>query len=217
MIEVLKIIKPGIRQETLCRPVDQHATPQFLFEKQFPQQGITVSLRTLCIGTDTDTIYEWVNKEFARSSWQKNDGPARQLRETYEMILCSDFAQSFVALINNDVICQLDIFHAPQHDVSFLYNAVQGDYNINVIMSPEHKDNTKLSVCILETFLDYFFRCDGIKRIIADPESDDEAANELMISLGFQFHAKTYMSYRSAHLYICPKSKGNDFNKSVSQ
>jgi len=205
MIDVLKIIKPPGAKEVLCRPISQQETPEIFFVKEFPPQEITVALRPLCLATDIEPVFQWMNHEFAKSTWQPGHGPLRQLQQTFELILCSDFAQSLVALVNGEPVCQLDIYRAAQHDISLLYDVKVGDYNISILFSPDYKKDVTRAACVLQAFKDYFFRCEGIKRIIADPDADDFIVNDLLENMGFQLKKKTYMSYKLANLYVCTK------------
>lgn len=206
MADILKTIKPpGLIHETLCRPIHRLEALEIVYTKQFPLLETAVSIRPLCLHTDVETILEWVNHEYGGNTWQKGDGPVRQLKQTYELILNSDFAQSFVALINDTLVCQLDVYNAGKNEISLVYDAREGDYGINILMSPSYEKNSILSVCVLHTFLEYFFSLEEVKRIIGEPDMNDLPANELFAVLGFRFLKKTVLSYKWAHLYTCTK------------
>ena len=200
----VRIIPPlGLRQPPLCRPICDDELQAIAYKKHFPTQEITIAIRPLCINTDIETIFDWVNVEFARLAWQKDNGPLRQMKQTYELIQYSDFAQSFVALMNDTLVCQVDVYHASMNDVSLAYPALPGDYGINVFISPSFDKASSLSVCMMQAFLEYFFSTDEVQRIIGEPAVEDLPANELLTILGFQMQKKINMSYKYANLYTC--------------
>ena len=205
MTDFLRTIKPRLRNQSLCRPIADNESREIVFKKHFPTQEITIGIRPLCLCSDIETIFDWVNLEFARQSWNKDDGPMRQLKQTYELILHSDFAQSFVAVMNDNLVCQLDVYNAAKNEISLAYQAHPGDYGINILMSPAFDKASGLSVSILQTFMDYFFSMDEVKRIIGEPAIEDLPAHELLGVLGFQIQKKINLSYKYANLHTCTK------------
>lgn len=206
MTDILNTIKPtGLFREPLCRPIYEHEAADMAYKKHFPIQEVTISLRPLNLTTDIETVFEWVNQEYAHRHWQKDNGPVRQLRQTYELILHSDFAQSFTGFMNDIPVCQLDVYHAPKNEISLAYNAHPGDYGINILLSPAYEKASGYSVCMLLTFLEYFFLQEEVHRIVGEPATDDLPANELLSILGFQFHKRINLSYKRANLYTCTK------------
>jgi hypothetical protein len=207
MTDFLSTIKPpGLRNNSLCRPIGEQEAREIVYKKHFPLQELTIAIRPLCLHTDIETIFDWVNLEFARQMWQKDNGPMRQLKQTYELILQSDFAQSFVAVMNDSLVCQLDVYNAAKNEISLVYQDLPGDYGINILMSPAFDKASGLSVCILQTFLEYFFTMDEVHRIIGEPSIDDLPANELLMILGFQLQKKINLSYKYANLHTCTRA-----------
>ncbi|MGB8193500.1 MAG: GNAT family N-acetyltransferase [Chitinophagaceae bacterium] len=194
------------QQQTLCRPVSGQFNTDAVYEKHFDQGNFNISLRLLCINTDINFIYDWVNQDYARRFWQMDGHTPTQLKELYHNIAQSDFAQSFVALLNNNPVCQLDIYHAMRDEVGTLYNARRGDYGIHLIMAPRQKTIAGLSGYVLQTFLEYFFSCEEVDRIIGEPDAENQGANKLVTKLGFQFRRKINMSYKTANLYTCTRT-----------
>jgi RimJ/RimL family protein N-acetyltransferase len=160
-----------------------------------------------------DFIFEWVNQEYAKRFWQMDGRPIRQLQQTYEYILLSDFAQSFVALLHDAPVCQVDVYHALQDEVSLLYDAQEGDYGVHFLMAPYTRPISSLSSCVFQTFLEFFFSYTEVNRIIGEPDADNVHANRLVRKLGFCFQKQVSMSYKTANLYICTN---DSFNAAIS-
>ena len=188
----------------LCRAMHK-AMPRTIFEKEFPQKKLSISIRQLCINTDVEFIFDWVNQEYAKRFWQMDGRPKQQLRETYKYILSSDFAQSFVALLHGTPVAQLDVYHALQDEVSLLYDAQKGDYGVHFLMAPNKRPISSLSSCVFQSFIEFLFTYNEVQRIIGEPDAENQHANKLVKRLGFQFQKQITMSYKTANLYFCTR------------
>lgn len=186
----------------LCGARQPGKPGKLLYERRFPRNN-HITIRPLCLETDIPFIYEWVNQEYAKRFWQMDGRPIRELAMVYEQIMLCDFAQSFIACCNHIPVCQLDIYHALQDEVSLHYKAHEGDYGIHVLMAPNRHRVPGLSSQVLQSFLEYFFLCPEVERIIGEPDAENERANELVRKLGFQFRKRISMSYKTANLYTC--------------
>ncbi|HYE53968.1 MAG TPA: GNAT family N-acetyltransferase [Chitinophagaceae bacterium] len=178
-----------------------------LYEKHF-SHSMTISIHPFNVRKDTLFIHEWVNQDYAKRFWQMDGRTINELKKVYRHISTCHFAQSFMARINYNRICQLDLYHAPDDEVSLHYNAQPGDYGIHVLMAPRQQRVPGLSVCVLQTFLEYFFSFPDIERIIGEPDAENHRANQLVQKLGFRFMKTISMSYKTANLYTCTR---NDF------
>ena len=189
----------------LCQPLKEPASTEILYKKSFAGKNCVISLRLLSIKKDIELIYNWVNQEYAKRFWQMDGRPIDQLKETYQYIMLSDFAQSYLALLDNVPICQLDVYHALQDEVSLFYNAQEGDYGVHLLMAPNKKKISNLTIHVFQTFLEYFFSHSEVKRIVGEPDAANMNANKLVKTLGFQFQHKIAMSYKTANFYTCTR------------
>jgi hypothetical protein len=193
--------QPG---QQLCEPLFRSAKYDIVAERNFPQHNFSVSLRPLCLDTDLPIIYKWVNQEYIKGFWPMN-GPIQELGQTYSYIMESDFAQSFIALVNDVPTCQVDIYHALQDEASLYYEARPGDYVIHLLMASPNLVIPNLSLSILQACLSHFFSYPEVKRVIAEPDTENEQDNKLVAKAGFRLLQKVSMSYKVANLYTCTK------------
>jgi hypothetical protein len=192
------------RQE-LCRPINGETAPSIEYKRYFPGKEFTISIRLLYTVTDMPFVFDWVNHTYAKHFWQKDNQPIEQLKETCQLMLACDFAQPFIALLNDDPVCQVDVYKTLQDEVSLLYSARPGDYGLRFLMAPRKEHIPNLSVCVLRTFMEFFFFYPEVKRIITEPDAEDVQANNLVKKAGFRFMHAIAMPYRAAHLYCFTK------------
>ena len=62
----------------LCQPLNT-VSLEPVYYKNSPDGSWSISIRPLCINTDIDIIYEWVNEEYAKRFWQMDGKPIHQL------------------------------------------------------------------------------------------------------------------------------------------
>jgi acetyl CoA:N6-hydroxylysine acetyl transferase len=197
--------------EPLCAPQQPAQPAKQVYERRFPR-GNHITIRSLCLETDIPLIYEWVNQDYAKRFWQMDGRPLGEITMVYEQIMLCDFAQSFIACCNHKPVCQLDVYHAMQDEVSLHYKAHQGDYGIHVLMAPNRTPMPGLSAQVLQAFMEYFFLCPEVERIIGEPDAENARANALVRKLGFRFRKQINMSYKTANLYTCTYT---DFTEAI--
>ena len=186
----------------LCRPLGYKETPENSYNRNFPEYGYSISIRPFCIETDFPLAYEWVSRTYEPHYW-KMSGPAKQLEDTYRLMLEADFAQPFIVLLNNQPVCLLDIYQGLYHELSLYYNMQPDDYAIQYLLAPHKKTDKALAACIMETCLHYFFSFREVKRIISDPHIFDTMMNEVVRQTGFRLITKLDTPYKRAYLYFC--------------
>lgn len=200
----------------LCKPVATQHTPAIAFRKYFPDRSFSIAIRMLDIDTDIPVVFGWVNEEYAKRFWQMDNQPVQQLKQTYRLILASDFAQSFIGLLNGSPICQVDVYNALRDEVSLLYPARQGDYGLHFLMAPRRQRIPGLSACVFSTFVEFLFSYPEVQRIIGEPDAENAAANKLVKNAGFSFQQTIGMSYKTANLYYCTREDyGRASNQSI--
>ncbi|HEY0679430.1 MAG TPA: GNAT family N-acetyltransferase [Chitinophagaceae bacterium] len=188
----------------LCEPVTME-NKVILYKREFPEKSISLSLRLLSIGSDIHQIHEWVNQEYAKRFWQLDGQPISNLIQTYEYIQSSDYAQSYITLLNDKPVGQIDLYHALHDEVGKLYEAEGGDYGLHLLMAPPKTRIPQLTICVFQTFLEYLFSFPEVNRVIGEPDADNHQANTLVRKLGFQFQKRIKMSYKTANLYFCTR------------
>ncbi|WP_160712894.1 GNAT family N-acetyltransferase [Chitinophaga solisilvae] len=200
----MRTLKSPIARSSICQPVTGNTPEPAFFFKEFPAKGFTVSLRPLCLATDLPLIHHWVNLPYARRFWQMNMS-REQLSDIYTRIQSGDIATSYLCLLNDHPVSQIEIYQAQYDEISRCYEAQPGDYGIHLLMAPKRSTISGLTISVFTACLEFMFSFPEIRRIIGEPDIENERANRLVQKAGFVWQQAVTMSYKRANLYYCTR------------
>jgi len=170
---------------------------EVVFVKHFQHPSCNLYLRPFSISRDMPAVFSW--------AW-KPSRAAKTLAESYQYTGNSDFARSFMVMLSNRfAICQVDICSADKDELYDAYPIAEGDYIIRLLMNTNKKTVRPLHLKALQTCVEYFFLFPEIKQIIAEPETDNKAYNEILLKAGFQFEEQVYNQYALCNLFVCTR------------
>jgi RimJ/RimL family protein N-acetyltransferase len=170
---------------------------EVVYSKHFQHPSFTLSLRPFCIPHDMTIIYSWARK-LCRA--------ADIMEASYRYVEDSDFARSFMVLRNNrTAVCQVDICAADKDILCDAYAGFCGDYIIRLLMNINKKTARPLHLKALQTCMEYFFLFPEIRQIIAEPEADNTAFNEMLLKAGFKFKDQVCNQYALYNLFVCTR------------
>lgn len=164
------------------------------------------NIRPLQLDDDLPVIFEWVNQTYAIPFWQMN-GPFSFLENTYKTIKDSPFADSLIGCFDGEPICQVDIYDPFDDQVGKYYSTQPGDLGFHLLTAPGKKPLPNGTAKIVRLFLDLFFRCPVIQRIIGEPDEKNEKANQLLNQLRFEYTGKLQMKHKTANFYILTRER----------
>jgi hypothetical protein len=190
---------PGVTgtAKGVITPASLITKKEVVYFKRFQHPAFTISLRPFCIPRDMPAIYSW--------AW-KLSRAANTVAASYLYAGHSDFARSFMAVVNNRLpVCQVDICAAEKDELCESYPKGEGDYIIRLLMNSNKTTIRTLHIKALQTCLEYFFLFPEVKQIIAEPEADNKMYNELLLKAGFQFEGQVYNQYTICNLFVCTR------------
>src|SRR5215471_331800 len=176
----------------LCKPFGYSDKEEIVFTKQFVVSGYTIAIRPFCIATDLSIAYEWFRHEYAKRTWKTN-GPVKQLELVYTQMMQCDFAQPLTILQDNVPVCLVEVHHANHHEISLYYEALTGDYDMFLLVSPKKKKDMGLIGHVIQTCLEYVFSFEEVERIMAEINIYNEPMNQVLNVSGFRFLNKVDM------------------------
>jgi hypothetical protein len=173
------------------------AKKEVVYTKFFHRPNRSISLRSFCIARDMPVIQQW--------AWNISQA-ADIVAASYLYTGASDFARSFMVLVNNRIpLCQIDISHATKDELYESYRSAPGDFIIRFLLNTNKKKIRPLHIKALQTCIEYFFSFTEVKQLVAAPDAGNKLHNELLQKAGFRFREKMYSHYSVSNLYICPR------------
>lgn len=192
-----------IVRKMLCKPVSYASIQDLVCSRHFLEKHCTIAMRFLCLATDLQVIYNWLPWRYTR--YLKKDAHIRHLQETYTCIGDSSCAQSFLLFMNDTAIGQADVHHASQDDISLYYNALPGDYRLQLLLDPEKEMHGDLALYLLQTCQEFFFSFQEVDRIVICLEEGNYLIGK-MEKAGFGFEARVITPHKTAMLYSCART-----------
>jgi RimJ/RimL family protein N-acetyltransferase len=180
------------------------SSPKILFSKQVNRVKRKISFRSLQIQTDLPRIHEWVNQEYAHEYWQLN-GAFSQLFTIYQCMEHNPFAQSFIGLLNDAMVCQFDVYSVFADELREHIDPEMHDSGFHLLMAPNERPIHGLTTSVVECFLHYYFSFSKARRMYAEPDVSNAKSIALLERCGFQRLKTIQMSYKKAHVYCLPR------------
>jgi hypothetical protein len=181
-------------QEGLTSAASMVAKKEVVYTRFFLRPHRSISLRSFCVARDMPVVSNW--------AWEMNQA-AKIVAASYLYTGASDFARSFMVLVNNQMpLCQVDICMADKDELFESYHSAPGDFIIRFMLNTGKKKIRPLHVKALQTCIEYFFSFPEVKRLVAAPDTGNQLNNELLPKTGFRFMEQVYGQYGVSNLYI---------------
>lgn len=151
-------------------------------------------------------IHDWVNKDYAFKYWQL-EGSIQRVHDLYYNIQRNSNGHSYIGLLNEEPICQFDVYRVLADEIRQYVQADENDCGFHLLMAPNDKPVPGLSLTIVQTFLEYYFSFPNATRMFAEPDIRNNRSNRLLIKTGFNLIESIEMSYKTANLYSITKEQ----------
>lgn len=182
------------------KPSADFPVDHVLFTRQVQELGASLSFRSLDIRHDTDMIFNWVNKAYAQKFWQLK-ATRSVIENIYRAVLENPQAHSFIGLIGEKPICQVDVYTVGADELVEHVKVEPGDCGLHLLMCPPREMQKGWSYYALRCFQEFYFSSEQTGRLFAEPDSENYHANQLATNTGFRFLKSIDMSYKTANLY----------------
>jgi RimJ/RimL family protein N-acetyltransferase len=86
-------------------------------------------------------------------------------------------------------------------------SSVPYDCGFHLLMAPNDKPIPGLTVCVVKSFLSYYFSFPEAQRMYAEPDVTNEKSIRLLEKCGFKKLKTVEMSYKRAHVYCLERNE----------
>jgi RimJ/RimL family protein N-acetyltransferase len=188
-----------------CKPENETDHSELLYTAYDYSIQSLVSLRSLDLDRDLDMIYDWVNRSYSKRFWRLN-GSRELVKNTYRKIMENPRAHSFIGMINEHAVCQIDAYLICGDELEVHIESTDHDAGLHLLMAPPRELKKGWSLAALQIFQDYFFSFPKAERLFGEPDQENIPANTLSVRAGFEFLKNVQMSYKIANLYCLSRS-----------
>ena len=120
---------------SLCQPLDPADVYEAFWEKRFPEEGMTISLRPLSLPTDEPLLRELAILELPERV-EMAETLFKTKKDELSMLALSDFGQSFLGMVNGQPAFLTIVHRMQQHIMGRFYSALPGDYKFSLERLP---------------------------------------------------------------------------------
>jgi hypothetical protein len=171
-----------------CKPSPKSGV---LYERSLNQAGC-LKFRSLVIKKDLKILHHWVNE------------PIEQLRSIYQFILKNPNGHSFIGLLNEELICQIDLYRIQTSDLGKHFSSQLNDCCVRLLMAPQV---SMLNQKVMETFLCFYFSYHDADRLYSEPDIHDHKACRLLEQSGFLFSRNVMLPDKAASIYFITRKQ----------
>jgi Acetyltransferase (GNAT) domain len=173
----------------LCQQLETNVHHSIVWQQSFAPE-YTIALRPVSIATQDDLqhISSWLQQGY------QTEQPVDQLRVMYIIIAECNNSQSFMVLLNNEPIGQLDIYQVSQDVLKECYPSRDGDYRLHIPVLPNMAAHALLPVQVVQCCLGYFFSFPEVQRVVWSLYMGDDTFQSIARKTGFLL-LHEYMDY----------------------
>jgi len=154
----------------------------YVHEQTVPGFG-TVRIRPLDPEGDARTVHTWVSAERA-AFWGMNGLTEDQVAEIYGHMAALDTHHAFVAELEGVPVALLQLYDPAADRVGECYDVQPGDAGVHVLLAPGERQ-PGWSACLFGVYAAYVFLVRGHRRVVVDPDPDNEKAVARFLRQGF--------------------------------
>lgn len=179
---------------------------ELLFYTLNKEFNLPVAFRSLDLHNDLATIHNWVNQPYAKRYWQM-DGDEASLHNTYTALLKNPQAHSFIGLLNEKIVCQIDCYDVAADELKDHVEMKEGYCGFHILMLPPRESFKGLTEVTLRAFTQFFFSFEAAEALYGEPDIMNIPANMAAKRAGFEFQKQITLSYKTANLYSITKEQ----------
>jgi hypothetical protein len=187
----------------LCQPLDPGAEYGTVCTKQFPEAGITLSLRPLSLTADDPLLREFAilelpdRKELAEVLY-------RTKKEELGLLTISDLGQSFLGFIDEQPAFLVTIYRMQQNNLGRYYASQPGDHRIHLerLSLVGGRDADAFALVIWQACPACFFAFPEVKRLITALDILRPSEKQYCRAAGFRPLARTVSGHGWEELYV---------------
>ncbi|WP_299680570.1 GNAT family N-acetyltransferase [uncultured Tenacibaculum sp.] len=179
------------------------STDTVIFSKDIPDVG-KMSIRPINLEEDINFLHHWVTQPYAKY-WGMLGQTIEEVKEAYQEIEDNANHHTFIGLLNNVPVFLMERYKAQEDEIAAHYNALPNDYGMHILVAPVEKRIPQFTWYVFSTIMEYFFSLPFVKRVVVEPDKNNEKIHVLNKKAGFIYDKDIELSHKIASLAFCTK------------
>ena len=171
------------------------------FTKDIKELGI-FSLQEFNLDSHSSRVHSWVTLPYAKY-WGMQDNSLQQVTQAYSDMLNQGHTQIFMGYLNGEAAFLLEAYQPEHEDISKHMAIKNGDMGMHILMAPVKHPISGFSYGVFRCIMSFIFEELNAKRIVVEPDSENDKIHRLNKQLGFFHHDKVSLPYKQAYLASC--------------
>ncbi|WP_010181234.1 GNAT family N-acetyltransferase [Aquimarina agarilytica] len=164
-----------------------------------------IQLRELDLKKDALLLHSWVTLPYAQY-WGMQKSTIEEVCKEYEALRQSNDHKAFIGMYKNRPIFLMEKYKASEDEIAKYYDCREGDYGMHVLVAPLKRKIPHFTWYIFTTILEYFFSDIAIKRIVVEPDVNNDKIHVLNKKAGFKYHSEIQLPHKKAALAFCDRN-----------
>ncbi len=181
-----------------------------IFSKYYKDLG-ELRIRDWDSENDLKTIHEWVTKPYAKY-WGMQEYTLVQIKKEYQEIEAQQHHHARIGMLNDLPIFLMEYYDPKSDMIADHYEVKPGDVGMHILVAPVEKKIPKFTWKVFTTVMDFLFSDPTTKRIVVEPDTNNEKIHVLNKKAGFNYLKEIQFPHKTARLGICTRE---DYERAI--
>ncbi len=161
-----------------------------------------ITFRPFDIERDASMVFGWVQNPHAQY-WGMLDSTFSDFIAVYTELLAIPRYQIYIGEIQGRALFLMEAYNPTTDGIGEHYTVLEGDWGMHVLVAPPEKRIHGLTWHIFTGIMDFLFDQPSCKRVIVEPDVNNEKIHRLNKKAGFEYQYEVVMPHKTAHLAFC--------------
>ena len=185
---------------------------EVLFTKNVEGLG-EIQLRYIDLKKDIKTIYDWVTRPYAKY-WGMQEYGIDQVAKEYEEIVRHSSHHACMGMLNDTPIFLMEYYDPSNDVVGAYYPVLEGDVGMHILVAPVEQKISNFTWNVFATVMDFLFSKSNTKRIVVEPDIENNKIHVLNTKAGFQYLKTIQLLHKKAGLAVCTRQ---DYKNAITK
>lgn len=168
----------------------------------FLKETHPIVFRALDLERDVSMLLEWVTDAHAKY-WGMLDVTEEDLIVTYKHLLSTPDYKVYIGEINGTATFMVESYDPKFDFIGTYYQVQDGDCGMHILVKRPKERIPGFTWHIFSSIMDFLFEHEKCKRIVVEPDVENEKIHRLNKRAGFRYQKQLFLPHKTAFLAFC--------------